>query len=157
MTSSTSSFSTAQSKIWPPFHLIASSLNSHVNSYRCSPYAAAHRIIFLFFFILKLCRADIFALVTYLPAEDGYRFHMYSEESVPLFGPSLPSTPIFSKAAEFREFLLVKCEFLCWFHSPPLPFLALPCPSLPFLALPCPSLAFPLSPFFSMTDTVLLI
>lgn len=57
-----------------------------------------------------VCYTDIFALVTYLPAEDGYRFHMYSEESVPLFGPSLPSTPIFSKAAEFREFLLVKRE-----------------------------------------------
>ena len=51
---------------------------------------------------------DIFALVTYLPGEDAYRFHIYSEESVPLFGPSLPSPPIFPKVPDFREFLLVK-------------------------------------------------
>ncbi|XP_046640588.1 GTPase-activating Rap/Ran-GAP domain-like protein 3 isoform X4 [Daphnia pulicaria] len=50
----------------------------------------------------------IFALVTYLPGEDAYRFHIYSEESVPLFGPSLPSPPIFPKVPDFREFLLVK-------------------------------------------------
>lgn len=53
---------------------------------------------------------DIFALVTYLASEDAYRFHIYSEESVPLFGPSLPAPPVFYKVNEFREFLLVKRE-----------------------------------------------
>jgi hypothetical protein len=65
--------------------------------------------IFLSGFILNsFCFKDIFALVTYLPGEDAYRFHIYSEESVPLFGPSLPSPPIFPKVPDFREFLLVK-------------------------------------------------
>lgn len=59
-------------------------------------------------FILIYIFKDIFALVTYLPGEDAYRFHIYSEESVPLFGPSLPSPPIFPKVPDFREFLLVK-------------------------------------------------
>ena len=55
--------------------------------------------------------ADIFALVTYNSTDDSYRFHIYSEESVPLFGPSLPSPPVFIRVAEFREFLLVKRKF----------------------------------------------
>ncbi|GFU79128.1 hypothetical protein TNCV_2136511 [Trichonephila clavipes] len=33
---------------------------------------------------------------------------VYSEESVPLFGPTLPNPPIFKNHQEFREFLLVK-------------------------------------------------
>ena len=40
---------------------------------------------------------------------------MFSEESVPLFGPPLPSPPEFHNLQEFRDFLLVKCKniFVC--------------------------------------------
>ncbi|KAF3821073.1 hypothetical protein GH733_011226 [Mirounga leonina] len=41
----------------------------------------------------------IFALV---------RLKIFSEESVPLFGPPLPSPPVFTDHQEFRDFLLVK-------------------------------------------------
>lgn len=68
---------------------------------------------------------DIFALVTYLPGDDSYRFHIYSEESVPLFGPSLPSPPIFPKVSDFREFLLVKREDLVGIDPEP-SFLTIP-------------------------------
>jgi hypothetical protein len=37
------------------------------------------------------------------------RLKIYSEQSVPPFGPSLPTPPIFTNHKEFREFLLVKC------------------------------------------------
>jgi hypothetical protein len=37
------------------------------------------------------------------------RLKIYSEHSVPPFGPSLPVPPIFINHKEFREFLLVKC------------------------------------------------
>ncbi|XP_067000028.2 GTPase-activating Rap/Ran-GAP domain-like protein 3 [Anabrus simplex] len=50
----------------------------------------------------------VFALVTHDPVDDSYRLHIYSEESVPLFGPSLPCPPVFRNSQEFREFLLVK-------------------------------------------------
>ncbi|XP_050726126.1 GTPase-activating Rap/Ran-GAP domain-like protein 3 isoform X6 [Eriocheir sinensis] len=50
----------------------------------------------------------VFALVSYLQEEDAYRLHVYSEETVPLFGPSLPCPPVFYNHEEFREFLLVK-------------------------------------------------
>ncbi|XP_049782229.1 GTPase-activating Rap/Ran-GAP domain-like protein 3 [Schistocerca cancellata] len=50
----------------------------------------------------------VFALVTYNSLEDSYRLAIYSEESVPLFGPSLPCPPVFYDHEEFREFLLVK-------------------------------------------------
>jgi hypothetical protein len=39
------------------------------------------------------------------------RLKIYSEQSVPPFGPSLPSPPIFTNHKEFREFLLVKCKY----------------------------------------------
>lgn len=39
-----------------------------------------------------------------------YRLKIFSEESVPLFGPPLPSPPVFTDHQEFRDFLLVKCE-----------------------------------------------
>ncbi|KAJ8877990.1 hypothetical protein PR048_022453 [Dryococelus australis] len=54
---------------------------------------------------------DVFALVTHMGDDNGgYRLALYSEESVPLFGPSLPCPPVFRNAEEFREFLLVKRE-----------------------------------------------
>uniref|UniRef100_H9GGX3 Uncharacterized protein n=1 Tax=Anolis carolinensis TaxID=28377 RepID=H9GGX3_ANOCA len=36
------------------------------------------------------------------------RLKIFSEESVPLFGPPLPSPPVFTDHQEFRDFLLVK-------------------------------------------------
>ncbi|XP_051022188.1 GTPase-activating Rap/Ran-GAP domain-like protein 3 isoform X2 [Acomys russatus] len=50
----------------------------------------------------------IFALVRYDQQNDNYRLKIFSEESVPLFGPSLPSPPVFTDHQEFRDFLLVK-------------------------------------------------
>nr|CAD7260314.1 unnamed protein product [Timema shepardi] len=50
----------------------------------------------------------VFSLVTHVPEDNSYRLAVYSEESVPLFGPSLPCPPIFRDSQEFREFLLVK-------------------------------------------------
>lgn len=38
------------------------------------------------------------------------RLKIFSEESVPLFGPPLPSPPVFTDHHEFRDFLLVKCK-----------------------------------------------
>uniref|UniRef100_A0A672RL02 GTPase-activating Rap/Ran-GAP domain-like protein 3 n=1 Tax=Sinocyclocheilus grahami TaxID=75366 RepID=A0A672RL02_SINGR len=50
----------------------------------------------------------IFALVRYNSQNDCYRLKIFSEESVPLFGPPLPSPPVFTDHQEFRDFLLVK-------------------------------------------------
>ncbi|PSN34173.1 GTPase-activating Rap/Ran-GAP domain-like protein 3 [Blattella germanica] len=50
----------------------------------------------------------VFALVTYAPEDSSYRLSVFSEESVPLFGPSLPCPPVFRNSQEFREFLIVK-------------------------------------------------
>ncbi|XP_050528670.1 GTPase-activating Rap/Ran-GAP domain-like protein 3 isoform X2 [Daktulosphaira vitifoliae] len=50
----------------------------------------------------------VFALVAYDFVEKFYKLILYSEESVPLFGPSLPCPPIFKEPQEFREFLIVK-------------------------------------------------
>ncbi|XP_068429579.1 GTPase-activating Rap/Ran-GAP domain-like protein 3 isoform X1 [Clinocottus analis] len=50
----------------------------------------------------------IFALVRYNSQNDSYRLKIFSEESVPLFGPPLPSPPLFTDHQEFRDFLLVK-------------------------------------------------
>ncbi|XP_052525381.1 GTPase-activating Rap/Ran-GAP domain-like protein 3 isoform X13 [Tympanuchus pallidicinctus] len=50
----------------------------------------------------------IFALVRYNKENDSYRLKIFSEESVPLFGPPLPSPPVFTNHQEFRDFVLVK-------------------------------------------------
>nr|XP_014349468.1 PREDICTED: GTPase-activating Rap/Ran-GAP domain-like protein 3 [Latimeria chalumnae] len=50
----------------------------------------------------------IFALVRYNKQNDSYRLKIFSEESVPLFGPPLPSPPVFTDHHEFRDFMLVK-------------------------------------------------
>uniref|UniRef100_A0A2I3T6E2 GTPase-activating Rap/Ran-GAP domain-like protein 3 n=1 Tax=Pan troglodytes TaxID=9598 RepID=A0A2I3T6E2_PANTR len=50
----------------------------------------------------------IFALVRYNQQNDNYRLKIFSEESVPLFGPPLPTPPVFTDHQEFRDFLLVK-------------------------------------------------
>ncbi|NXF55302.1 GARL3 protein, partial [Oceanites oceanicus] len=52
--------------------------------------------------------AYIFALVRYNKQNDSYRLKIFSEESVPLFGPPLPSPPVFTNHQEFRDFVLVK-------------------------------------------------
>ncbi|XP_037792024.1 GTPase-activating Rap/Ran-GAP domain-like protein 3 [Penaeus monodon] len=57
---------------------------------------------------LKSQFTHVFALVSYNSEDDSYRLHVYSEETVPLFGPSLPCPPVFYNREEFREFLLVK-------------------------------------------------
>ncbi|KAL8174797.1 UNVERIFIED_CONTAM: GTPase-activating Rap/Ran-GAP domain-like protein 3, partial [Gekko kuhli] len=44
----------------------------------------------------------------YNKQNDSYRLKIFSEESVPLFGPPLPSPPVFTDHQEFRDFLLVK-------------------------------------------------
>ncbi|NWU46893.1 GARL3 protein, partial [Dromas ardeola] len=54
------------------------------------------------------CMADIFALVRYNKQNNSYRLKIFSEESVPLFGPPLPSPPVFTNHQEFRDFVLVK-------------------------------------------------
>lgn len=58
------------------------------------------------------------------------RLKIFSEESVPLFGPPLPSPPVFTDHQEFRDFLLVKrkgekitkedyqCVVLAWVPLP---------------------------------------
>ncbi|XP_025019147.1 GTPase-activating Rap/Ran-GAP domain-like protein 3 isoform X3 [Python bivittatus] len=50
----------------------------------------------------------IFGLVRYNKQSDSYRLKIFSEERVPLFGPPLPSPPVFTDHQEFRDFLLVK-------------------------------------------------
>lgn len=55
--------------------------------------------------------ADVFAVVTYDGAEDCYRLWVYSEESVPAYGPALPRPNVFHNAQQFRMFLLTKCMF----------------------------------------------
>lgn len=58
--------------------------------------------------MMKTRFTHIFALVTYFKDDNTYRLNVYSEESVPLFGPPLPSPPVFYDHQEFRDFLLVK-------------------------------------------------
>ncbi|XP_073980334.1 GTPase-activating Rap/Ran-GAP domain-like protein 3 isoform X2 [Rhodnius prolixus] len=50
----------------------------------------------------------VFAVVSYSAEDQSYRLAVYSEESVPLFGPSLPCPSVFREPGDFREFLLVK-------------------------------------------------
>jgi hypothetical protein len=50
---------------------------------------------------------DVFAVVS-VDRENQYRLSVFSDEAVPLFGPSLPCPPVFRDAQLFREFLLVK-------------------------------------------------
>ncbi|KAL4709832.1 hypothetical protein ACJJTC_001286 [Scirpophaga incertulas] len=49
----------------------------------------------------------IFAVVSEVEGE-GYRLSVYSDDTVPPFGPSLPCPAIFNDPQLFREFLLVK-------------------------------------------------
>ncbi|XP_064458202.1 GTPase-activating Rap/Ran-GAP domain-like protein 3 isoform X3 [Ornithodoros turicata] len=58
--------------------------------------------------MIKSQFTHIFAVISYIREEDAYRLSVFSEESVPLFGPTLPCPPVFHNHQEFREFLLVK-------------------------------------------------
>ncbi|XP_077987218.1 GTPase-activating Rap/Ran-GAP domain-like protein 3 [Glandiceps talaboti] len=58
--------------------------------------------------MIKSHFTHIFALVTYNTEDDSYKLSVFSEESVPLFGPPLPSPPVFKDHVQFRDFLLVK-------------------------------------------------
>ncbi|XP_025830700.1 GTPase-activating Rap/Ran-GAP domain-like protein 3 isoform X2 [Agrilus planipennis] len=49
----------------------------------------------------------VFAVVT-MNSDGNYRLSVFSDETVPLFGPGLPCPPVFKDAQFFREFLLVK-------------------------------------------------
>lgn len=51
--------------------------------------------------------SDVFAVVS-LDSRRQYRLSVFSDESVPLFGPSLPCPPVFKNHDLFRQFLLVK-------------------------------------------------
>lgn len=53
---------------------------------------------------------DVFAVVTFEKTTGLWRLWVYSEESVPAFGPSIPHPNTFSDVQEFREFLLTKCK-----------------------------------------------
>ncbi|XP_022084284.1 GTPase-activating Rap/Ran-GAP domain-like protein 3 isoform X2 [Acanthaster planci] len=58
--------------------------------------------------MIKSHFTHIFALVTFNRSSNSYRLRVFSEESVPLFGPPLPSPSIFDDPQAFRDFLLVK-------------------------------------------------
>ena len=51
----------------------------------------------------------VYAVVCYEEATSSYYLTVYSEKSVPLFGPSLGCQAGFSNYQAFRKFLLVKC------------------------------------------------
>ncbi|KOB74231.1 Uncharacterized protein OBRU01_07931, partial [Operophtera brumata] len=53
------------------------------------------------------CVKSHFTLVSEVEGE-GYRLSVYSDDTVPPFGPSLPCPPVFNDPQLFREFLLVK-------------------------------------------------
>ncbi|XP_022244484.1 GTPase-activating Rap/Ran-GAP domain-like protein 3 [Limulus polyphemus] len=58
--------------------------------------------------MIKSQFTHIFAVITYDSEGETFKLSVYSEESVPLFCPTLPCPPVFRNAQEFREFLLVK-------------------------------------------------
>ncbi|XP_036368697.1 GTPase-activating Rap/Ran-GAP domain-like protein 3 isoform X2 [Octopus sinensis] len=58
--------------------------------------------------MMKTHFTHIYAVVMYNKEQDAFKLSVFSEESVPLFGPVLPSPPIFTNHKEFRDFLLVK-------------------------------------------------
>ncbi|PAV76655.1 hypothetical protein WR25_23381 [Diploscapter pachys] len=58
--------------------------------------------------MMKSHFTHVFALITYEESTGLWRLWMYSEESVPAFGPSIPHPNTFSDPVQFREFLLTK-------------------------------------------------
>uniref|UniRef100_A0A5K3EXR4 GTPase-activating Rap/Ran-GAP domain-like protein 3 n=2 Tax=Mesocestoides corti TaxID=53468 RepID=A0A5K3EXR4_MESCO len=70
--------------------------------------------------MMKTHFTHIFAVVTYNQVTNAYRFSVFSEESVPYFGPTIPTTREFTDHEELRHFLLVKLinGEKAAFHSP---------------------------------------
>ncbi|CAJ0583257.1 unnamed protein product, partial [Mesorhabditis spiculigera] len=58
--------------------------------------------------MMKSHFTHVFAVVTYEEKGGIWRLWVFSEESVPAFGPSIPYPNTFTDTAEFREFLLTK-------------------------------------------------
>ncbi|CAI4233182.1 unnamed protein product [Auanema sp. JU1783] len=58
--------------------------------------------------MMKSHFTHVFAVITYEAPTHLWRLWVYSEESVPPFGPSIPNPNVFSDTAVFREFLLTK-------------------------------------------------
>ena len=52
----------------------------------------------------------IFALVSYNRDKNAYNLVMYTNKSVPSFGPPLPPSGEFTNHQDFRDFLLTKCK-----------------------------------------------
>ncbi|KAF6775417.1 hypothetical protein AHF37_05884, partial [Paragonimus kellicotti] len=61
--------------------------------------------------MMKTHFTHIFAIVTYHKPTAAYRLNVFAEESVPIFGPSLPNPQQFTDPQQFREFLLVKRKY----------------------------------------------
>ncbi|BHF58309.1 GTPase-activating Rap/Ran-GAP domain-like protein 3 [Sparganum proliferum] len=70
--------------------------------------------------MMKTHFTHIFAVVTFNPKTNGYRLSVFAEESVPYFGPTIPTTHEFTDHEELRHFLLVKLinGEKAAFHSP---------------------------------------
>nr|CDS32344.1 GTPase activating Rap:RanGAP domain 3 [Hymenolepis microstoma] len=70
--------------------------------------------------MMKTHFTHIFAVVTYNNVTDAYRLSVFSEESVPYFGPTIPTSREFTDHEELRHFLLVKLinGEKAAFHSP---------------------------------------
>uniref|UniRef100_A0A915CAG8 GTPase-activating Rap/Ran-GAP domain-like protein 3 n=2 Tax=Parascaris univalens TaxID=6257 RepID=A0A915CAG8_PARUN len=58
--------------------------------------------------MMKSHFTHVFAVVTYDEKIECYRLWVFSEETVPAFGPALPRPNIFHDPQKFREFLLTK-------------------------------------------------
>ncbi|XP_076436139.1 GTPase-activating Rap/Ran-GAP domain-like protein 3 [Babylonia areolata] len=58
--------------------------------------------------MMKTRFTHIFVVVVFNANTNSYRLTVFSEESVPLFGPPLPVPPVFVDMEEFRDFVLVK-------------------------------------------------
>ncbi|KAM7540608.1 hypothetical protein Aperf_G00000023525 [Anoplocephala perfoliata] len=70
--------------------------------------------------MMKTHFTHIFAVVTYNSITNAYRLSVFSEESVPYFGPMIPTSREFTDHEELRHFLLVKLinGEKAAFHSP---------------------------------------
>nr|CDS15576.1 GTPase activating Rap:RanGAP domain 3 [Echinococcus granulosus] len=70
--------------------------------------------------MMKTHFTHIFAIITYNKRTNAYRLSVFSEESVPYFGPTIPTSREFTDHEELRHFLLVKLinGEKAAFHSP---------------------------------------
>lgn len=82
--------------------------NSQNDSYRWVFWSTLKFVVYHF----SGCLWEVERLTLTILFDVTYRLKIFSEESVPLFGPPLPSPPVFTDHQEFRDFLLVKCKKL---------------------------------------------